>query len=365
MKIYHLGCILLVALFLAPGCNTKETPARKGMPAQKKATKLAKLESPARNAAFTLGDQVNVSVSYKDTLQLDSAHVFFRGQAVGMLDANDVFTIETAGGNPGSAGIRVKLFFSNGLSETCSSRIVLNSDIIPTAYRYKVNKTYPHDVGAYTQGLQYYDGLLYEGTGNYNQSTIRKVRLEDGKVLQYRNNESRIFGEGIAIWKGRIYQLTYKAQVCYIYDLNTLEELQKVYYQNKEGWGLTHNGEELIMSDGTHVLYFLDPDMFTVNRQIEVYDDKGPVTDLNELEYIKGKVYSNRYYTDEIVIIDPETGKVEGRADLKGILPVEERKQSTNVLNGIAWDEETDRLFVTGKWWPKLYEIDLLPITTD
>ncbi len=257
------------------------------------------------------------------------------------------------------------MYFSNGKNETDSNRIILNSDITPAPYRYKVVNTYEHDRGAYTQGLLYYEGYLYEGTGYENQSTVRKVNLETGEVLQIRNNASEIFGEGITIWKGRIYQLTYHAQVCFIYDLETLKEIQKVYYQNKEGWGLTHNGEDLIMSDGTNVLYFLDPDMFTVNRQIEVYDDKGPVKDLNELEYVKGKIYANRYYSDEIVIIDPDNGKVEARVDLKGILPVKDRKQSTNVLNGIAWDEATDRLFVTGKYWPKLYEIDIQPIVRD
>jgi glutamine cyclotransferase len=130
-----------------------------------------------------------------------------------------------------------------------------------------------------------------------------------------------------------------------------------VYYQNREGWGLTHNGEELIMSDGTHVLYFLDPEMFTVNRQIEVYDDRGPATSLNELEYIRGKIWANRYYTDEIVIIDPESGKVEGRINLKGILKAADRKPITDVLNGIAWDAGKERIFVTGKYWPKLFEI--------
>jgi len=157
----------------------------------------------------------------------------------------------------------------------------------------------------------------------------------------------------------RIYQLTYKSQVGFIYNKESFEELQKIYYQNKEGWGLTHNGEELIMSDGTHVIYFLDPEMFTVNRQIEVYDHKGPSSSLNELEYIDGKIWANRYFTDEIVIINPETGAVEGRINLKGLLKVEDRKTNTDVLNGIAWDEQGKRLFVTGKRWPKLFHISL------
>lgn len=365
MKIHSITLAFLFLILSANSCDQKDLPARNKPIKQQQSKKIAKLQSPEKGTKYTLGEQIPVSVSWKDTVQLDSAKVFFRGKEIGAFSASESFLIETMGSLPGTAGVRVKLHFSNGTSETCSTQITLNSDVIPKQYRYRMVNTYPHDVGAYTQGLQFHEGWIYEGTGNPNQSTLRKVRFEDGEVVQIRNNASEIFGEGITIYNGRIYQLTYKAQVCYIYDLNTLEEIQKVYYQNKEGWGLTNNGNELIMSDGTHVIYFMDPELFTVNRQIEVYDHKGPVSDLNELEYIKGKIYANRYYTDEIVIIDPDNGKVEGRADLKGILPVKERKPSTNVLNGIAWDPDTDRLFVTGKYWPKLYEIKITPIVTD
>jgi len=365
MKIYSITFAFVFLILSLCSCNQSDAPV-KNMPVEKQQTKkVAQLQSPERGAKYTIGEMVEVSVTLKDTVQLDSVLVYFRGKEVGAFTGSESILIDTEGSLPGKAGVRVKLHFSKGSSETYSTQITLNSDITPKQYRYKLVNTYPHDIRAYTQGLQFYEGWMYEGTGNPNQSTVRKVRFEDGEVVQIRNNASEIFGEGITIYNGRIYQLTYKAQVCYIYDLNTLEEIQKVYYQNKEGWGLTNNGSELIMSDGTHVICFLDPEMFTVNRQIEVYDNNGPVSDLNELEYVKGKIYANRYYTDEIVIINPVNGKVEGRADLKGILPVKERKPSTNVLNGIAWDPETDRLFVTGKYWPKLYEIKITPIITD
>lgn len=365
MKIYSFTLGIVFLILSANSCNQNDSPVRNKTVAKQQSKKHAQLQSPERGAQFTLGEQIPVAVSMKDSVQLDSALVYFRGKELAVFSGSKEFSIETVGTLPGKAGVRVKLYFNNGTSETHSTQITLNSDLVPQAYRYKLVNTYPHDDDAYTQGLQFYEGWMFEGTGNENQSTVRKVRLENGEVVQFRNNASDIFGEGITIYNGRIYQLTYKAQVCFIYDLNTLEEIQKVYYQNKEGWGLTNNGSELIMSDGTHIIYFMDPDLFTVNRQIEVFDNKGPVSDLNELEYIKGKIYANRYYTDEIVIINPENGKVEGRADLKGILPVKDRKPSTNVLNGIAWDQETDRLFVTGKYWPKLYEIKITPITTD
>lgn len=365
MKIHSITLALVFLILSVCSCNQKDSPARINPLNKQQVKKAATLLSPQRSGIYILGENIPVSVSCVDTVQLDSALVYFRGKEVGNFTDSGSYSIITEGSLPGKAGVRVKLYFSNGTNETHSTQVTLNSDIIPKQYRYKLINTYPHDIRAYTQGLQFYEGWMYEGTGNENQSTVRKVRLEDGEVIQFRNNASEIFGEGITIYNGKIYQLTYHAQVCFIYDLNTLEEIQKVYYQNKEGWGLTNNGSELIMSDGTHVIYFMDPEMFTVNRQIEVFDNNGPVSDLNELEFIKGKIYANRYYTDEIVIIDPDNGKVEGRADLKGILSVKDRKPSTNVLNGIAWDHETDRLFVTGKNWPKLFEIKLTPVITD
>lgn len=362
MRIYSFAILLLLGSLTWGGCDNKGSEKRTARRANAKVNKVTALEQPARSSSFTIGDRIPVVVAAPDTLVIDSVQVFFRGQVVGTYANPDTLYVPTGEINPGMGGVRVKAFFAGGKAETHSRQVEILSDIVPTIYRYRVINSYPHDVGAFTQGLIYHDGWLYEGTGNYNQSTVRKVRLSNGEVIQARNNASDIFGEGITIYNGRIYQLTYKAQICFVYDLNTLEEVQKYYYQNKEGWGLTNNEDELIMSDGTNVIYFLDPEMFTVNRQIEVYNNEGPVKDLNELEYIEGKIYANRYYTDEIVIIDPETGKEEGRVDMKGILSVKDRKPSTNVLNGIAWDAENDRLFITGKYWPKLFEIELVPV---
>lgn len=360
MKIYNLAIIILFVLFSSWSCDNKSTTSKKASKKKQAVEKVTRMVSPQRNAVLTIGEKVNVKISTPDSVQLDSLQLFFRGQLVETYTETDSVSFPTGGVNPGKAGVRTKVFFNDSLSENHSVQLELLSDIIPEIYRYRVVNTYPHDVGAYTQGLIYYDGWLYEGTGNYNQSTVRKVRLETGEVIQARNNASDIFGEGITIFNGRIYQLTYRSQICYVYDLNTFEEIKRYNFQNKEGWGLTDNGEELIMSDGTHVIYFLDPEMFTVKRQIEVYNNEGKVEDLNELEYINGKIYANRYYTDEIVIIDPVTGKEEARVDMKGILSVKDRKPSTNVLNGIAWDAAQERLFVTGKYWPKLFEIDLV-----
>lgn len=359
MKIFSIAILFLVSIGISGSCDRKAVNSVKSETNTPRVKKITDLELVNSSSKLIAGEDLSITINAPDTMKMDSVQIYFRGQLAGVYDGKSEFKIETNGTNPGKAGIRTKVYFGSGKSETHSLQVEILSDIVPVNYRYLVKNVYPHDVGAYTQGLIIYDGWLYEGTGNYNQSTIRKVRLETGEVIQARNNSSDIFGEGITIFNGKIYQLTYKSQICFVYDLNTFDEINKFYFQNKEGWGLTNSKDELIMSDGTNILYFLDPDMFTVNRQIEVYNQEGPVTDLNELEYVKGKIYANRYYTDEIVIIDPLSGKEEGRVDMKGILSVKDRKPSTNVLNGIAWDPQQDRLFITGKYWPKLFEIEI------
>jgi len=350
---------LLIFLFISilTACGNKNGISSKRIQPESGAEKIMTMTRPGPSTSITSGDSLHLIISGPDTVVVDSMHVFLNGKKQATL----INTLEgawpTGDINPGKMGIRVKLFLAGTDPETHSRQVTVLSDIIPVEYGYRVINTYPHDVKAYTQGLVYADGMLYEGTGNYNQSSLRKVDLETGKVVKIRNLDGKLFGEGVTIFQNRIYQLTYKSQVGFVYDRNSFEELRKIYYQNREGWGLTHNGSELIMSDGTHVIYFLDPELFTMNRQIEVYNNTGMVDALNELEYIDGKIWANRYYTDEIIIIDPATGKVEGRIELKGILKTSDRKPTTDVLNGIAWDREQDRIFITGKYWPKLFEI--------
>lgn len=331
-------------------------------------SRIASLLEPASAVSIPVGEEIPVTLSVPDSVEIDSIGVYLGGTLEMTIPGSSRetgtgtfnFALDTRGQPTGRSGLRLRLFFAGGTSENHSRQVTFLSDRIPVEYTYQVVREYPHDVLAYTQGLEYVDGVLYEGTGNYGTSSLRRVTLETGEVTKIRNLDNSLFGEGITVLGERIYQLTYKSQVGFIYDKSTFEEIQKVYYQNKEGWGLTHKGNELIMSDGTNVLYFLDPEMFTINREIEVYDHTGPVSSLNELEYIQGKIWANRYMTDEIVIIDPQSGKVEGRINLKGILKATDRKPSTDVLNGIAWDQEGNRIFVTGKFWPKLFQIRIV-----
>ncbi len=225
-------------------------------------------------------------------------------------------------------------------------------------YSYKIVNIFPHRRDAYTQGLVYHDGVLYEGTGYWGQSSLRRVTLETGVVEQIHLLEPQYFGEGIALYDDRIFQLTWQSNTGFVYDLS-FTELYTVTYAT-QGWGLTHDGTRLIMSDGTATLYFRDPDSFDVIGQVQVYDELGPVTRLNELEYIDGLVYANVYQTDRVAIIDPQTGQVTAWIDLSGLLEPEDYIPTVDVLNGIAYDAAGDRLFVTGKWWPKLFEIQLV-----
>jgi len=235
-----------------------------------------------------------------------------------------------------------------------------NSDVIPI-YSYNIVNTYPHDRDAFTQGLVFENGVLYEGTGRlYGQSSLRRVELETGDILQIHELSDQFFGEGITIYGNRIVQLTWQSHIGFVYDKNSFELLQDFSYAT-EGWGITHDGTRLIMSDGTSTLHFLDPQTFEEIGDVEVFDDDGPVYRLNELEYIQGEIYANVWQTDLVARIAPETGRVVGWIDLEGLLSAEDRSEPVVVLNGIAYDADNDRLFVTGKLWPKLFEIELIP----
>ncbi len=228
-----------------------------------------------------------------------------------------------------------------------------------TKYEYRVVNTYPHDRNAFTQGLAFENGALYEGTGLQGHSTLRRVELVSGDVLQKHKLPDQLFGEGVTIFGERIFQLTWESGVGFVYDRSSFELLEEFRYPT-EGWGITHDRKHLIMSDGTSILRFWDPGTFEEIGRIEVYGEDGPVTRLNELECVQGEIYANVWQTDHIARIAPDTGEVIGWIDLAGILSPEDHSEPVDVLNGIAYDADTDRLFVTGKLWPQLFEIELL-----
>jgi glutamine cyclotransferase len=236
----------------------------------------------------------------------------------------------------------------------------MNPAVTAPIYGYRVKNSYPHDRAAFTQGLVFEDGYLLEGTGLHGRSTLRRVELETGKIIQFRGLPVRYFGEGITIFDGRIVQLTWQARTGFVYDRNSFALREKFHYPT-EGWGLTHDGNRLILSDGTDILYFLDPGTFEQIGKLRVVDHQGAaVTRLNELEYVKGEIFANIWQTDRIARIAPDTGRVTGWIDLAGLLNRQGQIPPVDVLNGIAYDEAGDRLFVTGKLWPKLFEIELI-----
>ena len=251
---------------------------------------------------------------------------------------------------------------------------VTNSNInkvktVPTVSTYEIIKTYPHDPKAFTQGLAFRDGFLYESTGQEGDSTLRKVDLETGKILQKHDLPDEVFAEGIAIIGDKIYQLSWRDQTAWVYNLSDFKLLREHTYSG-QGWGLTHDGTNLFMSDGTHVIRVLNPETFQTVRTIVVNDENGrPLMKINELEFIKGEIWANRWHSEEIgkpnhiARIDPATGALTGWVDLSNISPEDQsgEDKSENTLNGIAYDEAGDRLFVTGKNWKRLFEIKVKP----
>lgn len=225
---------------------------------------------------------------------------------------------------------------------------------------YRIVHTYPHDPQAFTQGLVYVDGHLYESTGLNGHSSLRMVDVETGRVLQEQSVDSKYFAEGLTDWGSTLVQLTWESHTGLIYDRFSFRQIRTFSYPG-EGWGLTQDGKDLILSDGTAQLRFLDPAKFKQVREITVKDRGKPVTELNELEYVHGEIYANIWHADRIARISPTTGKVVGWIDLAGLLPPAEHSTREAVLNGIAYDSGHDRLFVTGKLWPKLFEIKIMP----
>jgi glutamine cyclotransferase len=250
-------------------------------------------------------------------------------------------------------------------SSAAGSNDASNTGMVPAVIPFDIVNIYPHDPAAFTEGLEYKDGYLYESTGQYGSSDIRKTDIKTGKVLLSTRMEARYFGEGLTILNGKMYQLTYREGKGFVYDLATLKEERSFTFQAPEGWGMTNNGALLIYDDGSNVLRYLDPNSFKEVKQLAVTDEHGPVNQLNEPELIHGFIYANQWQTDNILKIDTTTGRVVGRADLSslrqslGIAPISGNPHGPDVLNGIAYDAANNRIFITGKNWPKLVEIRL------
>jgi len=325
------------------------------------AKRLIEVISPADNSTLSCTDRIVFSVALAaGQPKVDSVQLWVDGRLAQTLTALPATVQLDAAGTPGRVSLRAVAYSSLSRPQTITLFVTALSDITPVMYRHRVVKSYPHDRRAYTQGLVFDDGFFYEGTGQQGESSLRKVEAETGRVISQVNLDGSLFGEGVAILGERIYQLTWTTKVGFVYEKETLKQINRIYYQT-QGWGLTTMGDSLVMSDGTNVIWFLDSD-FNVLSSVEVFDNKGMVDNLNELEMIDGELWANIWQTDRIARIDPLSGKVVGYVELNNLLPREMRSQETDVLNGIAWDSGKRRLFVTGKYWPLLFEITVAPL---
>ncbi len=312
---------------------------------------------------FTCGEEVSVILEpIAENPLIDSLQVYIGGLRYSFTKSGNNLNIPTENINPGKTRVRVRIYLQENRNESHTLDMTLLSDIIPDKYTYTLLNEYPHDKSAYTQGLEFHDGYLYEGTGTNGRSSIRKVELKTGEILKFKDISSEFFGEGITILHQKLFQITYRSQVGFVYNLNDFSLINKIYYQMKEGWGLSNNGSEILMSDGTNIIYFMDTTYFSVQRKIEVYDNEQEVSMLNELELINGTLYANRYTTNEIVMIDTASGKLTGRIDMSGLLKPSDKHTGIDYFNGIAWDKQKNRVFVTGKNWPKIYEVEFRKI---
>ncbi|GFD79370.1 glutaminyl-peptide cyclotransferase [Tenacibaculum sp. SSH1-16] len=310
----------------------------------------------------TLGEKAAIKFEQLKGEQIDSVHLYVNNKRVNTNETS--VTINTADFGVGKHAVTALAFYPNK-SKKLNNSIEILAKEAPAVYSYKIVNIYPHDKGAYTQGLEYKNGYLYESTGRNGESTLRKVELETGKVLQKIDLDEKYFGEGMTIFNNKIYWLTWHARKGFIYDFETFKQLGSFNYTNSnQGWGLTHNGSELIKTDGSNKIWFLDANNQQEKRSVQVYTNKYPVDNLNEIELINGKIYANKWQQNSIVIINPETGVVEGVANLNGLRDIVAKDQTLetqdDVLNGIAYDSENNRLFVTGKHWGKLFEIELI-----
>ncbi len=232
------------------------------------------------------------------------------------------------------------------------------ADKVPV-FTYKVVNSFPHDPSAFTQGLAIENGVLFEGTGLRGRSTLRRVNLQSGKIEKLHRLPAHVFGEGITLFGNQIIQCTWKSNIIFVYDKQNLQLMNTVDYP-RDSWGITYDGKHLFMSDGTSTIRLLDPQSFQETGRLKVHDNDGSVSRLNELEYVRGEIFANIWKTDRIARISPRSGQIVGWIDLTGLLGPQYRERSVDVLNGIAYDAENDRLFVTGKFWPRLFEIELV-----
>ncbi len=310
------------------------------------------ISTSAEKNVATLGDQISLTLNNPRNLDITNVDYFMDGKSISE-------TITLSDMSLGVHDITAKVSFDE-TSEELSAKVTVLNNITPKVYGYKIVNTYPHDINSYTQGLEFHNGELYESTGQYGSSKLRKVDYKTGEVLQNIDLAQQYFAEGLTIFNDKIYQLTWRENIGFIYDVNSFERLSSfTYAKSPEGWGICNDGKTIYKSDGTENIWILNPETLEETSKIQVYTNKGKIIGLNELEYINGRIYSNRYQKNGVAIINPETGGIEGVIDFTPLRKLVTQHDQLDVLNGIAYNPETETIFVTGKLWDKLFEVEV------
>jgi len=347
--------VLLIISILITAFSCSNTPKRSRKP-------VSTITIQPHKKGYVYGEKITVNVKTKvKNGEIKSIKLYYKNQLI--KESTELqFSVEGVKLNTlGNSNFKVETEKTDGLKNSRIKTVKTVSDIKAKTYGYNVINNYPHPKDYYTQGLEYHNGFLYEGTGEYGKSRLEKTVLKTGKALQTYHLDKKYFGEGITIFNNKIYQLTWKSKKGFVYNLSDFAVIDSFQIVPKEGWGLTNDGTNLIMSDGTNTLTWLNPENLSVVKTVQVADSKDIMYYLNELEYIDGIIYANIYTTEIIVKIDPETGKVLGKINLAGIIDM--YKNSTDkidYMNGIAYDKKGSRLFITGKLWPRLFEIEIV-----
>ena len=353
MNIRLFSTFIVLSVFISSfSCSNKANRSRK--PA-------VRINAESVHKKIVYGDDINISIAVKvKDGELKETNIFVDSVLVAT-NKNTEFNYTLKGFKSiGKHTIKAQAVKADGVEGVYFKTFEVLSDVIPEKYGYEVVQTYPHNETSFTEGLEIHDGFIYESTGENGKSFLYKNNLKTGKTVKSVKLADKYFGEGITIFNNKIYQLTYKTKVGFIYNLENMALIDSFHFESTEGWGMTHDEKYLIMDDGTNILTYLDPTTLKTVKKLQVYDDKDQVLYLNELEYYDGYIYANLWTTNLIVKIDSQTGKVLSKIDLDGILGMPNPDKQVDVLNGIAIDPVTKKMYVTGKLFPKLFEIKLV-----
>lgn len=353
MNIRLFSTFIVLSVFISSfSCSNKANRSRKPT---------VRITAESVHKKIVYGDDINIGISVKlKDGELKETNLFVDSVLVAS-DKSTEFNYALKGFKSiGKHTIKAQAIKTDGVEGVYFKTFEVLSDIVPEKYGYELVQSYPHNETSFTEGLEIHDGFLYESTGENGKSFLYKTNLKTGQIIKSVKLADKYFGEGITIFNNRIYQLTYKTKVGFIYNLESLALIDSFHFESAEGWGMTHDEKYLIMDDGANILTYIDPTSLKTVKKLQVYDDKDAVVYLNELEYSEGYIYANVWTTNLIVKIDPQTGKVLSKIDLDGILSMPNPNKQVGELNGIAIDPVTKKMYVTGKFYPKLFEIKLV-----